>query len=250
MRLARRLVLVGHGPGRLFGRWQRLLRGRREVIGFLVHARKRRRRLPRLRRCSVVHSSSSLLARCRPEACCEWLDCERPGALRELLLLERERDAVCELRCEPCWPDFDEDCFVMSDNSIPLVRERRGRGSRVRPMRACVLALGEPSQQGDCNGGEPALVVFCRPWLVGSATLRRADLSQDTCQAVARMRALCDKGLPAPADRAPCILQNRHIPDCKMPRDWIRGRLASQAARRVPPSCRVMEAAAQPDRHG
>src|SRR5690348_1948806 len=48
----------------------------------------------------------------------------------------------------------------MSDNSIPLVQERRGRGSRVHPMRACVLALWKPSQQGDCNGEEPALVVF------------------------------------------------------------------------------------------
>jgi hypothetical protein len=55
-----------------------------------------------------------LLARRWPEACCEWLDCERPGALRELV--EREREAFegfCELRCEPCWPDLDEDCFVM-----------------------------------------------------------------------------------------------------------------------------------------
>ncbi|HET6906973.1 MAG TPA: hypothetical protein VFH52_08490, partial [Rhodanobacteraceae bacterium] len=62
-------------------------------------------------------SSSSLLARRWPEACCEWPDCERPGAPREPV--EREREAFevfceLELRWEPCWPDFDEDCFAMS----------------------------------------------------------------------------------------------------------------------------------------
>jgi hypothetical protein len=87
-----------------------------------------------------------LLARRWPEACCEWLDCERPGALRELV--EREREAFepfCELELrEPCWPDFDEDCFVMSDKLHFLgVQKTAGSRIRVRPMRACVLALWE-----------------------------------------------------------------------------------------------------------
>lgn len=220
MRLTRRLVLVGHGSGRLPGRGQRLLRRRRKVTGFLVHARKRRRRVPRLRRCSVAHSSSSLLARWRPEACCEWLDCERTGALRELLPFERGREALCELRWEPCWPDFDEDCFVMSDK-LHSIGFTRTAGSRIpsasdaslRPCLGGTIATGGLQRWGTCLG------CLCRPWLVGSATLRRADLSQDTCQAGAPRRALSDKGLRAAPARTRCNLQNRHIPDCKMPRN-------------------------------